>query len=85
MSGDNQRAELKQPAVKPTLADILFVVDNSGSMADEQENLALNFDAFIREHRRQRRLPDRVVTTDQDEAPKKAGVRTHHHRPEPSG
>jgi hypothetical protein len=28
-------------------ADILFVVDNSGSMADEQENLALNFARFV--------------------------------------
>jgi hypothetical protein len=28
-------------------ADILFVVDNSGSMADEQENLAINFQSFV--------------------------------------
>ncbi|MFO0722570.1 MAG: vWA domain-containing protein [Myxococcota bacterium] len=28
-------------------ADILFIVDNSASMADEQENLAQNFQAFI--------------------------------------
>lgn len=31
----------------PVPVDILFVVDNSGSMADEQENLVRNFDAFI--------------------------------------
>jgi len=31
---------------KPTV-DILFVVDCSGSMGDEQENLAANFDTFI--------------------------------------
>jgi hypothetical protein len=50
-------------------ADILFVVDNSGSMAEEQENLARNFDAFISE------LTDEggdyrvaVVTTDQGPA-----------------
>ena len=28
--------------------DVLFVVDNSGSMGEEQSNLARNFDAFIR-------------------------------------
>ena len=37
----------EEPALAPTPADILFVVDNSGSMADEQENLAQNFQAFI--------------------------------------
>jgi hypothetical protein len=31
----------------PTPADILFVVDNSGSMADDQRRLAASFDAFI--------------------------------------
>lgn len=30
-----------------TAVDVLFVVDNSGSMADDQEILASNFDAFI--------------------------------------
>lgn len=35
------------PALAPTPADILFVVDNSGSMADEQENLARSFGAFV--------------------------------------
>ena len=34
-------------AVKPLPVDILFVVDNSGSMAEEQANLARNFEAFI--------------------------------------
>ncbi len=36
-------------AATPTPVDILFVVDNSGSMADEQENLARNFNTFISE------------------------------------
>ncbi|MCB9654597.1 MAG: VWA domain-containing protein [Deltaproteobacteria bacterium] len=73
-----KEAELKQPAVKPTPADILFVVDNSGSMADEQENLALNFDAFIRNIAGSGDYQIAVVTTDQDEGSKeKAGVRTH--------
>lgn len=40
-------SELTVPAAEPTPADILFVVDNSGSMADEQENLARNFEFFI--------------------------------------
>lgn len=39
--------EITRAAAKPRPADILFVVDNSGSMADEQENLAANFNAFI--------------------------------------
>jgi hypothetical protein len=34
-------------AGKPKPVDILFVVDNSASMADEQEKLARNFRAFI--------------------------------------
>lgn len=39
--------QLEQPAARPTPADILFIVDNSGSMADEQENLAQSFASFI--------------------------------------
>jgi len=31
----------------PVKTDILFVVDDSGSMVEEQSNLATNFDAFI--------------------------------------
>lgn len=42
-----KEATIVRPAATPTPADILFVVDNSGSMADEQENLARNFNAFI--------------------------------------
>src|SRR5688572_15430483 len=44
-----KESQIVVPAAVPTPADILFVVDNSGSMADEQERLASNFDAFIRE------------------------------------
>ena len=39
--------QVTKAASEPTPADILFVVDNSGSMADEQENLATNFNMFI--------------------------------------
>ncbi len=39
--------EISRAAAQPTPADILFVVDNSGSMADEQDNLAANFEFFI--------------------------------------
>lgn len=38
-----------KPGATPIPADILFIVDNSGSMADDQDNLARNFDAFINE------------------------------------
>ncbi len=50
----------------PLPADILFVVDNSSSMADEQERLAANFDAFINEIAGAGNLDYRiaVVTTD---------------------
>lgn len=36
------------PAAACTKMDILFVIDNSGSMAEEQTNLATNFPEFIR-------------------------------------
>lgn len=36
------------PEVRPTPADIIFIVDNSGSMADEQEVLAASFDSFAK-------------------------------------
>ncbi len=42
---DKQRDTFLQ--VREPLADILFVVDNSGSMAEEQSNLARNFKSFI--------------------------------------
>jgi hypothetical protein len=53
-------------AGKPTPADVLFVVDNSGSMADEQENLARNFAAFINEIAGAGDYQLAVVTTDLD-------------------
>ena len=37
------------PAAKPIPADILFIVDNSCSMEDEQQLLAESFDDFIRQ------------------------------------
>jgi hypothetical protein len=53
--------------VKPK-ADILFMVDNSGSMKEEQDNLARNFPTFMAELRNiQGGLPDvhvAVVTSD---------------------
>ncbi len=57
------------PAAKPTPADILFVVDNSGSMADEQENLAANFDRFISQIAGAGDYHIAVVTTDQESTP----------------
>jgi hypothetical protein len=35
------------PSARCEKIDLLFVVDNSGSMGEEQDNLALNFPAFI--------------------------------------
>lgn len=40
-------ANITVQTVEPQPVDILFVIDNSGSMQDEQENLARNFDAFV--------------------------------------
>ncbi len=54
-------------AAEPRPADILFVVDNSCSMEDEQANLAANFEAFINtiaDSGADYRIA--VVTTDQD-------------------
>jgi hypothetical protein len=53
-------------AGKPTPADVLFIVDNSGSMADEQENLARNFSAFINAIAGAGDYQLAIVTTDLD-------------------
>ena len=37
------------PQIDQTKVDMVFIVDNSGSMADEQVIVAQNFEAFIRE------------------------------------
>ncbi|MCC7383738.1 MAG: VWA domain-containing protein [Deltaproteobacteria bacterium] len=68
-----------EPTVTAPPADILFVVDNSGSMADEQEKLAQNFDRFIdaiTDHAADYQIA--VVTTDL-EAPggEQAGLREY--------
>ena len=39
--------QFTQTATTQSKVDILWVIDNSGSMRDEQENLAVNFSAFI--------------------------------------
>ncbi len=52
-------------APEPTPADILFVVDNSGSMREEQENLADNFELFINELAGTGNYRIAVITTDQ--------------------
>ena len=61
-----KEAQLDVPAATPTPADILFVVDNSGSMADEQQNLADNFDRFINSIAGVLDYHIMVVTTDRD-------------------
>jgi hypothetical protein len=42
-----KRDEYRQPDRPPATVDILFMIDNSGSMDEEQANLAANFGAFI--------------------------------------
>src|SRR6185503_15155126 len=61
-----KESQIVVPAAKPTPADILFVVDNSGSMADEQENLAANFEAFITQIAGAGDYQIMVATTDVD-------------------
>src|SRR5688500_11827035 len=61
-----KEAQIIMPAGEPTPADILFVVDNSGSMADEQEILAANFDAFINQIAGAGNYQIGIVTTDLD-------------------
>lgn len=68
--------EITRAAAEPRPADILFIVDNSGSMADEQANLAANFNAFINEIAG----PDNdyriaVVTTDTSNGNEAQGLR----------
>ena len=52
-------------AARPRPADILFIVDNSGSMREEQENLANNFDLFINQIAGAGDYRIAVITTDQ--------------------
>src|SRR4051812_49374454 len=40
------------PAITPQRTDILFVIDNSGSMAEEQQGVAVELPAFIDELRK---------------------------------
>ncbi|MEM7675233.1 MAG: hypothetical protein AAF449_04420 [Myxococcota bacterium] len=61
-------------AAAPTPADILFIVDNSGSMREEQENLAENFELFINEIAGGGDYRIAVVTTDQSNARERAGL-----------
>lgn len=68
-------SQVTVPAAKPVPADILFVVDNSGSMADEQANLAANFEFFINQIQGSGDYQIAIVTTDQSGSPpEKAGL-----------
>lgn len=55
-----------QPAQTP--ADILFVVDNSCSMFDEQASLAANFSSFIK-YANQLKVPYQIGVTTTDDSP----------------
>lgn len=74
------------PAARPTPADILFVIDNSGSMADEQENLARNFENFINVlTEASGDFQMAIVTTDLSERypTERAGLRTYQFKASP--
>src|SRR5688572_27706824 len=45
---DPERYEDKIPQIKTSKIDILFVIDDSGSMIDEQRALSANFESFLR-------------------------------------
>lgn len=55
---------IRQTHAKPVPADILFIVDNSGSMEDEQNLLANNFRSFITEIAGQGDYRIAIVSTD---------------------
>ena len=59
---------------EPTPADILFIVDNSGSMADEQQNLADNFTRFIENIQGAGDYRIAVVSTDQVNTSERGGL-----------
>jgi hypothetical protein len=61
-----EEAELFRPALKATPTDVLFVVDNSGSMLDDQMRLAASFDRFIEAIAGSGDYQLAVVTTDLD-------------------
>lgn len=46
------RCGLEAPAIEPQKTDILFVIDNSGSMAEEQDGIAVQLPLFIDELKR---------------------------------
>lgn len=46
------RCEAEAPLIPPSKTDILFVIDNSGSMSEEQEAIATELPAFIEELKR---------------------------------
>lgn len=55
---------IRQTYARPVPADILFIVDNSGSMEDEQNLLANNFRAFIGEIAGQGDYQIAIISTD---------------------
>ncbi len=63
-------AEVTQEAVLPDpKVNILFVVDNSGSMRVEQANLAANFTSFIEEFNPNIKFTMGITTTDSKHEP----------------
>ncbi len=65
----------KQAASQTKKLDVLWVIDNSGSMADEQESLGYNFDAFINDFiDRDVDFKMAITTTDTSSSSKKGAM-----------
>lgn len=71
-----QETDLVIPEITPTPADILFVVDNSNSMADEQELLAASFKSFADKIAGTGSYRIAVITTDVNSPKEMAGYLT---------
>lgn len=65
----------KQSAAQTKKLDVLWVIDNSGSMADEQASLGYNFDAFINDFiDRDVDFKMAITTTDTSSSSKKGAM-----------
>ena len=65
--------QFKQDTAKEGKVDILWVVDDSGSMGDEQTALAYNFDVFIHEFL-EKKIDFQMAVTTTDGTSRKDGV-----------
>ena len=72
----SDRPPPEPPAPGCQRVDFLFIVDNSGSMREKQENLARSFPGFIEVVERELRAKDyHIMVVDTDASSGAAGVR----------